>query len=99
MTTPALPPPELLHVERDNSEVYITVSEGLERLCTMSRDREAQRIADAKMIVRACNQRTAMVESLRGLVAIVGKCEINGRLIEHDYDVYAAARQLLEEAQ
>jgi hypothetical protein len=53
--TPALPPPELLHVERDGAEVYITASGGLERLCTMSRPGESQRLADARTIVWAVN--------------------------------------------
>ena len=53
--SPTLPPPDLLHVERDHCEVYVTCSDGLERLCTMNRPGEAQRLADARMIVKACN--------------------------------------------
>ncbi len=76
MNTPALPPPELLHVERDGAEVYITISEGLERLCTMSRPGEAQRLKDAQMIVRACNSHAALVEALKGLLKFTDElCE------------------------
>lgn len=63
MNTPTLPPSEFLHIEHDGAEVYVTANNGLERLCTMSRHGYAQRLADAKMIVLACNQRVAMVES------------------------------------
>lgn len=67
MSTPTIPPPELLHIERDGAEVYVTASDGLERLCTMSRPGEAKRLADARMIVRAVNAR---IEQQRALITV-----------------------------
>lgn len=55
MNPTTLSSPEVLRVERDGAEVYVTASDGLERLCTMSRAGESQRVKDARMIVTACN--------------------------------------------
>ena len=68
MNTPTLSPPELLHIERDGAEVYVTTSNGLERVCTMSRPGEQERLADARMIVRAVNARALMVEALQCMI-------------------------------
>ena len=62
------PLPELLHIERDGAEVYVTASDGLERLCTMSRPGEHERLADARMIVRAVNARAVMVGALQRMI-------------------------------
>jgi hypothetical protein len=65
MTSPTLPPPELLHIERDGAECYVTANDGLERICTMSRAGDAQRLKDARMIVRTVNARALMVKALQ----------------------------------
>ena len=59
-----------LHVERDGAECYVTTSNALERLCTMSRPKARQRLADARMIVRQCNLNGELVAALRSLLAV-----------------------------
>ena len=61
--------PELLQVERDGAECYVTAANGLERLCTMGRPGEAQRLQDARMIVRACNSAPALLAALKAIAA------------------------------
>ena len=65
MNPTTLSTPELLRVERDGAEVYVTASDGLERLCTMSRAGESQRLKDARMIVESCNSPAAVLEALK----------------------------------
>ena len=60
---------ELLHVERDGAECYVTASDAMERFCTMSRPTEAKRLEDARMIVRACNSAPALLAALKGIAA------------------------------
>ncbi len=68
MSLPTLPTPAILHVERDGYECYVTASDGLERICTMSRPGEAQRLTDAQMIVQAVNAHAALVAALQVMV-------------------------------
>ena len=70
MSAPTLPP-NLLHVERDGAQVYVTMNDGLERLCTMSRAGEAQRLQNAYLIVEACNSRPAMLAALKDVFALI----------------------------
>ena len=93
MKTPTLPPPELVHVERDGDQVYVTMSNGLERLCTMSRAGEAQRLRDARMIVAAVNSGSAHVAALKDVFALIDEGWLV-RSIEDDGAPGFAMRQL-----
>ena len=57
-----------LHVELDGNEVYVTRAGGLERLCTMEAVGEHHRMADARMVVRACNSHAALIAALKDLL-------------------------------
>ncbi len=59
-----------LHVECDGEECYVTATNALERLCTMSRPSAVQRLADARRIVRACNAHADLVQALREIAGL-----------------------------